>query len=403
MNSLISDIHNNYMETNLLDEFQIEKYNFKTIYNMYNLLKTSHLSSKYMNHNHSSRKNIGFTKNQLFNIIEISRFFPKVIEEYLLSTKTQYTCYHFSANNRIFNIHVYHYKHIFNDDDINYIKSWFSMVSNYAPANCSTNLDVYLFFTPFQKYLPKEKNSQIEPKHVNSAYTYGCSKRNKIIIYRYEEWKKVLLHESFHTFNFDFHNNNFQRLRITIKDIFRIQSEYEIFETYCETWATIIHILFIYQQNDNLQLNDPRVVFNDINKLLEKEVMFSLFQCCKILVHFKISYDDMCNINTNGHMSKINNFKETTPIISYFFFKTILLFNACKFADWCSLNNMNNMLIFSDDNHEYRKKRDFAGMIKDLYREVNFLRYITYVQTKYNEADVDAFSANTLRMTLLDV
>jgi len=42
-------------------------------------------------------------------------------------------------------------------------------------------------------------------------------------------------------------------------------------------------------------------------------------------------------------------------------------------------------------------------MIKDLYREVNFLRYITYVQTKYNEADVDAFSANTLRMTLLEV
>ena len=87
MDSSITNIHNNYIESNLLNEFQIEKYNYKTIYNMYNLLKTSYVSCKYMNHNHSHRKNIGFTKNQLFNIIEISRFFPKVIEEYLLSTK----------------------------------------------------------------------------------------------------------------------------------------------------------------------------------------------------------------------------------------------------------------------------------------------------------------------------
>lgn len=342
MNSLISDIHNNYMETNLLDEFQIEKYNYKTIYNMYNLLKTSHLSSKYMNHNHSSRKNIGFTKNQLFNIIEISRFFPKVIEEYLLSTKTQYTCYHFSANNRIFNIHVYHYKHIFNDDDINYIKSWFSMVSNYAPENCSTNLDVYLFFTPFQKYLPKEKNSQIEPKHVNSAYTYGCSKRNKIIIYRYEEWKKVLLHESFHTFNFDFHNNNFQRLRITIKDIFRIQSEYEIFETYCETWATLWTCAY---QSFALteKVKKPTMFIHYIETLIAYEQQYSIIQANKIMNNFNFTYDMLIKGNAI-------NYRENTNVFCYYILKSICLININDYIRVLSkcMNNPFN-IVFSNE------------------------------------------------------
>ena len=58
----------------------------------------------------------------------IKSLYGNITHRNLLSTKSQYSCYHFSANNRIFNIHVYHYKHIFNDDDINYIKSWFSMV-----------------------------------------------------------------------------------------------------------------------------------------------------------------------------------------------------------------------------------------------------------------------------------
>ena len=345
MDSSITNIHNKYIENNLLDEFQIEKYNYKTIYNMYNLLRTSYLSSKYMNHNHSSRKNIGFTKNQLFNIIEISRFFPKVIEEYLLSTKTHYTCYHFLANNRIFNIHVYHYKHKFNDDDINYIKSWFSIVTKYAPDNCSTILDVYLFFTPFQKYLPKEKNSQIEPKHVNSAYTYGCSKRNKIVIYRYEEWKKVLLHESFHTFNFDFHNNNFQGLRMYIKDIFRIQSDYEIFETYCETWATLWTCAY---QSFTLteKINKPIMFIHYMETLIAYEQQYSIIQANKIMNNFNFTYNMLIKGNAI-------NYRENTNVFCYYILKSICLININDFIRVLSkcMNNQFN-IVFSNECEE---------------------------------------------------
>ena len=40
--------------------------------------------------------------------------------------------------------------------------------------------------------------------HVNSGYTYTCKENNEIVIYREEEWLKVLIHESFHAYGLDF-------------------------------------------------------------------------------------------------------------------------------------------------------------------------------------------------------
>lgn len=339
MDLLTSNIHNKYIETKLLNEFQIEKYNYKTMNNMYNLLKLSYMVCNNIIVNKDNRKNASFTRNQLLHIIELNRFFPKIIEEYLLSSKTEYTCYHFSINNRNFNIHVYHYKHKFEYNDIEYIKSWFAMISNYAPENCSMNLDVYLFLTPFKKYLPKEKNTIIEPKHINSAYTYGCSKQNKIIIYRYEEWKKVLLHESFHTFNFDFHNNNFQLLRMFIRDTFKLHSDYEIYETYCETWATLWTCAY-----KSFKLTEktkkPSLFIPFIETLLSYEQQFSVMQANKIMNNFNTNY----NMIIKG---KAKNYHENTNVFCYYILKSICLININPFLLVLSkcMNNPFNILF----------------------------------------------------------
>jgi len=339
MDSLITDIHNNYIDTKILNEFQLEKYNYKTMNIMYNLLKTSYISSNNINVTENTRNNICFTKNRLSNIIEINRFFPKMIEEYLLSSKTKYTCYHFSINNRIFNIHIYHYKHNLDYADIEYIKSWFTMISNYAPENCSMYLDVYLFLTPFQKYLPNEKNTIIEPKHINSAYTYGCSRQNKIIIYRYEEWKKVLLHESFHTFNFDFHNNNFQSLRMFIRDIFQIHSDYEIFETYCETWATLWNCAY---QSYHLteKINKTSMFISYMETLIAYEQQYSIIQANKIMNNFNFTYDMLIKGNAKKY-------RENTNVFCYYILKSICLVNINSFLLVLSkcMNNPFNILF----------------------------------------------------------
>ena len=85
-----------------------------------------------------------------------------------------------------------------------------------------------------------------EPININGGYTYGgCHNSNEITIYRQEEWFKVLIHELFHNLDLDFSTLNIDRWREKMFDIFGIESEYNIYETYCETWARILNIAIV--------------------------------------------------------------------------------------------------------------------------------------------------------------
>ena len=54
--------------------------------------------------------------------------------------------------------------------------------------------------------------------------------------FRKEEWLKVLIHECFHAFNMDFHEE-----KINFKNLFQtsffIDSEFLVFESFVEFWA----------------------------------------------------------------------------------------------------------------------------------------------------------------------
>lgn len=67
---------------------------------------------------------------------------------------------------------------------------------------------LYLFNT-VQKELPENKSEVIGPVNANTGYTYRCEKNNEIVIYRQEEWFKVLMHETMHTFGNDFETEDY--------------------------------------------------------------------------------------------------------------------------------------------------------------------------------------------------
>lgn len=345
MNGIVTNMHkDNHIYNELLNNFKFHKDNNAVLINMYTLLKESYDVAPSIEDNAKTLSNVSFTKNQLAKIIDISRFFPKHIEEYLLKEHAHYKYFHFTIKNRHFKIHVYEYnkKDAFNAEDIEYIKSWFTMISNYAPSNCSTNLNVHLFLTPITKYLPKEKNTMIEPKHVNSAYTYGCSQHNKIIIYRFEEWKKVLLHESFHTFNFDFHSNNFNDLRMTLKNIFNVHSDYEIYETYCETWATLWSCA--YKSFYLTQITGKQMLFIPyMETLIAYEQQFATLQSNKIMANFDFNYKMLIQGNAS-------NYRENTNVFCYYILKSLCLININAFLS-VSSKCMNNPFNIVFDSH----------------------------------------------------
>ena len=70
----------------------------------------------------------------------------------------------------------------------------------FSDKDCSKTLTIYLFMSPSIKLLPNRPAQIIDQHNINTAFTYACKRNNEIHIYRQEEWFKVLIHESFHSF-----------------------------------------------------------------------------------------------------------------------------------------------------------------------------------------------------------
>ena len=68
---------------------------------------------------------------------------------------------------------------------------------------------VFIYSTELTKNLPNSNIDILDQIHVNTAFTYSCIEQsNEIVIFRKEEWLKVLIHESFHNFGLDFSDMN---------------------------------------------------------------------------------------------------------------------------------------------------------------------------------------------------
>ena len=61
----------------------------------------------------------------------------------------------------------------------------------------------------------------------------------------YEEFFKVFLHECFHAFNMDFSTRPQLEVKKKLEKIFNVESEFNVYEAYCEFWATILNNAFI--------------------------------------------------------------------------------------------------------------------------------------------------------------
>ena len=123
----------------------------------------------------------------------------------------------------------------------------------------------------------------LTPKNVNSAFTYGCKNNNKIVIFRNEEWKKVLLHETFHTFNLDFHINNFSELKKMLRGLYQVNSDFLVFETYCEFFASIWYCAI---EAYEISKGKKEKFINYIETILAYEQQYFTYQTAKILKRF---------------------------------------------------------------------------------------------------------------------
>lgn len=206
-------------------------------------------------------------------------------------------------------------------------------------TNIFKDINIIIYDTPFKKKLPcKNFCKELSSDNINSGLSYS----NNIIIFRYEELLKVLIHELIHVLDIDvkYEDNINKKLllsKLCIKDLL-------INESYVETWANIINIYLVLYDKKNLTLD------NYIENLI-KEKRFNLKQCCKIMIYYNINdINILCN----------NNIKDNTNIFSYFILKTY------------NLIYINNFLEkYMDKKNIIKSKYNYNDYVKYLYNIIN--------------------------------
>jgi len=225
---------------------------------------------------------------------------------------------------------------------VDWMLVWLFIVNEYSSKSCSSDLKIFIYHTSLEKNLPTTNVEVLDENHVNTAFTRTCPKNSEIVVFRKEEWFKAFIHETFHNFGLDFSGIDNTRCIQKILDIFPVNSEVNLYESYTEFWARIMNSLFcsyINLKDGNKETNNIKLFLKNAELFINFERIYSFFQMVKILNFMGISYEKLYEKNVHADSVRKHLYKEDTNVLSYYIITLILLNNYQDFLSWCDTNN----------------------------------------------------------------
>jgi hypothetical protein len=277
-------------------------------------------------------------------------------------------------------------------------------LSNYATNDCATKLKIHCILTDHKKVMPCNNDIILNKEHVNSAFTTSCVNNGDIVLYRKEEWFKILIHELFHILGLDFSAYYKDIYSSKLREKLNINSTYLIYETYSEFWATIINTIYytyfvIYEGISLEKINFKK--FNEINSNnINIEITYSLMQVSKILYHMNITFEELWSNETHNKILREEKYKEDTNVLAYYILKTNLLLHYGEMFEWCLLNNR-NLLYFTENSkniYSFVEKIIELSVNKKTQKKLKYGLFILFKIRKEKNKEL----LKTNRMTLLE-
>ena len=230
--------------------------------------------------------------------------------------------------------------------------AWFQFIAPYTKdCDCSKELDVYLYFTPFKKNLPDTPSSTVGPQHSNTGFTTSCTAnlskngsndRTEIIIYRYEEFFKVLLHETMHNLDLDF---GYMTDDVTVDHLFPgIKHDIILSETYAETWARLLNVAFYCYYNILGGRGEYKKYQQAIQRCLATERAFSLYQATNVLAHMGLTLHQILSTDAASKSLVLKKYSEDTNVFAYYILTGLTMLEADLFLQWCKDTNKDNLI-----------------------------------------------------------
>jgi hypothetical protein len=214
---------------------------------------------------------------------------------------------------------------------------------------------------------------------------------------REEEWFKVFIHETFHNMGLDFSQLSADAANEHILSYFPVKSDVRLFETYCETWAEIINVLFVSHQNNKDKGIGVARTLVDVKKRLDQERVFSLFQCAKILNYYGLEYHQLYDRESQD--VRRHKYKENTHVLSYFIIKSNFFFFLDEYIDWCVKHNGLSLRFKSNE----KTVREYCNLVGKQYKMPVYTETLGEFESWFSELSIEDYSRvemRTLRMTL---
>jgi hypothetical protein len=232
------------------------------------------------------------------------------------------------------------------------------------PSSFPDVLDIYLYLTSLKKLCPKNKGKPLGYFELNTGMTYV--NHNEIVVFREEEWFKVLIHESFHALGIDFSgvgDNNTQ-----IKQMFPLSKKLDVLlsESYAEFWAVFLNTCFISYFCSQTFAH----FVSSVQSLMITEKRMKVYQLVKVLALQNLRYEDI-------YKDDNKKFHEETNVFAYCIIGCILIFFHNSFLQFCSDENTKS-LIFSPKSTQYVNK--MCNFIRTVYQHRGFVEAINFVE-----------------------
>jgi hypothetical protein len=288
---------------------------------------------------------------------------------------------------------------------VNRMLTWLGIIYRFCKPTClarTHEISVDLYFTSARKQFPPQ-GSPLVRDCVNTAFTQTCAVSPNIVIFRKEEWFKAFIHECFHTYGLDFSGMGRDYMIHAMRDIFPVDSTGNLFETYAETWARIIHCAYCAFE----MTNNASDFWQAARNLLHCERIFSIIQLINVLNHVNLDYDtitgltsehsgdDSLHSSNSSNLSKSSTYKETTNVVAYYIAGGVLMINCGEFIEWCASVN--------DPPLQFRNTqstlRGFCSLLKTLVSSNKTIQAIQCISDAFRKTHIQG----SLRMSICEL
>ena len=327
-------------------------------------------------------------------------YIPQSIRNQIENTEIKSVLYKFSLFEQQIQIYIAIPSTIKNENRyfescLHRIYLWLFIIYPYRNNSCSQTLNIYLYLLDISKKINPNNHVILNQEMINTAFTFSCKKNNSINIFREEEWFKVFIHETMHSYCLDFSDS----LKLTeisknrILNMFSIQTpDVLLYETYSELNAELIHIIFfIYFSTKKNDENYHKICLKKFNKYLIYESIFSCFQSTKVLHYNKIKYQDILTKTPNKY-------REQTNVFVYYILKSILLNHNDDYFEWLFNKNKGSLKFIKTE----KQINHFVDLIQKNYMNHSYLIKIGNIEKWFLKNNRNSIENMTLRMSLFE-